>query len=161
MQHIAVPPLVPPTTRGTLADLPRRNADEDRAGVVFSRWSDGRWADVTHGTFLQEVRALAKGLVAAGVEVGDRVAIMSRTRYEWTLADFAIWTAGAVSVPVYETSSAEQGAWITGDSGAVAVIVETAAHAATLAEVRGHVPSLRDVWQIHSGGAGRAGRRGA
>jgi long-chain acyl-CoA synthetase len=152
VQHIAVPPLVPPTTQGTLADLPRRNADEDRAGVAFSRWSDGGWADVTHGTFLEEVRALAKGLVAAGVEVGDRVAIMSRTRYEWTLADFAIWTAGAVSVPVYETSSAEQVAWITGDSGAVAVIVETAAHAATLAEVRGHVPSLRDVWQIHSGG---------
>ncbi len=94
---------------------------------------------------------MARGLVAAGISAGDRVALMSRTRYEWTLADFAIWAAGAVTVPIYETSSAEQVQWILSDSGAVAVIVETPAHAGTVGEVRADVPDLRDVWQIESG----------
>jgi long-chain acyl-CoA synthetase len=143
---------VPPATEGNLSDLPARNGLERPDHVAFSRRQGTQWVDVTSGRFLAEVRALAKGLVAAGVDIGDRVAIMSRTRYEWTLADFAIWTAGAVTVPIYETSSAEQISWIVGDSDCVAVILETPAHATTLAEVRDRLPGLRDVWQIDSGG---------
>ena len=91
------------------------------------RAAGGRRLDPGHGAaFAAEVIAVAKGLVARGVEPGDRVALMSRTRYEWTLLDFAIWSAGAVAVPIYETSSAEQVAWILADSGAVALLVETA-----------------------------------
>ena len=82
------------------------------------------------------MRAVAKGLVAAGIEVGDRVALISKTRYEWTLVDYAIWFAGAVTVPVYETSSAEQIEWILGDSGATAVVAEGPAHTARIAERR-------------------------
>jgi long-chain acyl-CoA synthetase len=152
VKDIAVPPLVPPATEGNLSDLPARNGLERPDHVAFSRRQGTQWVDVTSGRFLAEVRALAKGLVAAGVDIGDRVAIMSRTRYEWTLADFAIWTAGAVTVPIYETSSAEQISWIVGDSDCVAVILETPAHATTLAEVRDRLPGLRDVWQIDSGG---------
>jgi long-chain acyl-CoA synthetase len=152
VKDIAVPPLVPLATEGNLSDLPARNGLERPDHVAFSRRQGTQWVDVTSGRFLAEVRALAKGLVAAGVDVGDRVAIMSRTRYEWTLADFAIWTAGAVTVPIYETSSAEQISWIVGDSDCVAVILETPAHATTLAEVRDRLPGLRDVWQIDKGG---------
>ena len=87
--------------------------------------SGGGWTDVTAATFAADVAALAKGLIAAGIGVGDAVGIMSRTRYEWTVADFALWSAGAVPVPIYETSSPEQVEWILADSGAVGVIVET------------------------------------
>ena len=97
---------------------------------------DGGWDDVTAAEFHAEVRGVAKGLIAAGVEPGDRVALMSRTRYEWTLLDYAIWYAGAVTVPIYETSSAEQVDWILSDSGARAVVVESADHLARVAEVR-------------------------
>ena len=92
------------------------------------------WQDVTAGQFRDEVTALAKGLIAAGHRPGDRVALMSRTRYEWTLVDYAIWAAGAVTVPIYETSSAEQVEWILSDSGARAVIAETPPTLETIAE---------------------------
>ena len=161
MKDIAVPPLVPVTTEGNLSDLPARNGLERPGHAAFARREGTRWVDVTNAQFLAEVRALAKGLVAAGVEVGDRVAIMSKTRYEWTLADFAIWTAGAVAVPIYETSSAEQISWIVGDSDCVAVILETPTHARTLAEVRDGLPGLRDVWQIDTGGLDELATAGA
>ena len=90
-----------------------------------------------------EVTALAKGLIAAGIETGDRVAVMSHTRYEWTLIDYAIWTAGAVTVPVYETSSAEQAEWILSDSGARACFVETAAYEQRHRRVPGAGPGAR------------------
>ncbi len=151
MKDMAVPPLVAPTTVGSLADLPARKATERPDAVGFRRRLGDRWVDVTYAEFLADVRQLAKGLVAAGVQVGDRVGLMSKTRYEWTVADFAVWTAGAVVVPVYETSSAEQIAWICTDSSPVAILVETADHAATVAEVRDQLPDLRDVWQIDAG----------
>src|SRR5580698_2282053 len=110
------------------------------------------WADLTAATFRDEVLGLAKGLVAAGIGAGDRVALMSHTRYEWTLIDYAIWTAGAVTVPVYETSSAEQAEWILGDSGARACFVENAAYAQTIESFRDRVPALMHVWGIESGG---------
>lgn len=105
-----------------------------------------RWADVTAGEFLDQVRDVAGGLVLAGVEAGDRVALMSRTRYEWTLLDYAIWFAGAVSVPLYETSSADQIEWILADSGATAMVVETEEHLARLDRVRHRVEALEHVW---------------
>src|SRR6202011_285676 len=112
-----------------LTDAIVERAQREPDTVVMRRKAaDGPpiWRDVTAGGFGAEVAALAKGLVAAGIEAGDRVALLSRTRYEWTLADYAIWMAGAVTVPVYETSSAEQAEWILSDSGARACFVETA-----------------------------------
>jgi long-chain acyl-CoA synthetase len=118
---------------------------------MFSRRSggpDSPWVDVTAAEFLAEVTAVAKGLVAAGVEVGDRVALISKTRYEWTLLDYAIWFAGAVTVPIYETSSAEQVRWILADSGARAVVAETPDHLARIAESRAELDQLNHVWSL-------------
>ncbi len=161
MQSLVVPPLVPPSTVGSLADLPGRNAAAAPGRVAFSRREGSRWVDVTAAEFHQEVRALAKGLVAAGVAPGDRVALMSKTRYEWTLVDFAIWTVGAVTVPIYETSSADQVAWILEDSGSVAIVVETAAHEATVEAIRDHAVGLRSVWQIDGGALAALGTGGS
>jgi len=151
LREYAVPALVPTDPDKNLTDLVVTNATEAPHAVVLSRPVGGRWQDVTAREFLAEVTALAKGLVAAGVQAGDRVALMSKTRYEWTLTDFAIWFAGAITVPIYETSSAEQVQWILSDSGCVAVVVETNAHGATVAEVRDSIPALKDVWTIDSG----------
>ncbi len=136
----------------SLADAVTEHARTAPDAVLFRRRVDGRWTPVTTREFAIEVHALAAGLVAAGVQPGDRVALMGRTRYEWTLVDYAVWAAGAVTVPVYETSSAEQVQWNLGDSGAVAAVVETPAHATTLEQVRGRLPDLRAVWQIDAGG---------
>jgi long-chain acyl-CoA synthetase len=134
------------------ADAVFTNAAEAPDTVVLARRVDGRWLDVTATAFRDEVVALAKGLVAAGVQPGDRVGLMSKTRYEWTLIDYAIWTAGAVTVPVYETSSSEQIAWNLGDSEAVAAFFESAGHLEQYAEVQADLPSLKNVWQIDGGG---------
>ena len=117
--------------------------------AAFARKVDGAWRTVTSREFAAQVTALAAGLIAAGVEVGDRIAVMSGTRYEWMLCDFAIWTAGAVSVPVYETSSPAQVAWILRDSGAVAVFVENQKYAALVEEAG--APSVRHVWLMDRG----------
>jgi long-chain acyl-CoA synthetase len=149
-EHLA-PPLVEPTTEGSLADLPARNAARNPGNIAFAKKDAGRWVDITAAQFNDEVRAVARGLIAAGVKPGDRLAIMSKTRYEWTLVDFAVWTAGAISVPVYETSSAEQVHWILQDSGAVGIVLETPAHEAVLGEVRDQLAGLKHVWQIDGG----------
>ncbi len=128
---------------------------EDPSRVLFEVRADGdpaaAWTPVTHAQFAAQVTGLAKGFVAAGIRPGDRVAIMSRTRYEWTLLDFALWTAGAVPVPIYETSSPGQMHWILSDSGARALIVESAAHAASAESIRGDLPELTAVWQLSAG----------
>jgi long-chain acyl-CoA synthetase len=139
-----------PTT-GNLTDDVVTNAREAGSTVQFSRrpgGPDSGWEDVTAAEFLAEVSAVAKGLIAAGIEVGDRVALISKTRYEWTLFDYAIWFAGAVTVPVYETSSAEQVHWILSDSGARAVVTETPDHLARVREIRGDLDDLNHVWSI-------------
>jgi len=151
VQDKVVAPLVPPTTEGNLARTVVENARRTPHRVVFARRSADGWSDVTAAQFADDVAALAKGFVAAGIEVGDRVGLMSRTRYEWTLVDYALWTTGAVTVPIYETSSSEQVAWILNDSGAVAVVVETPAHASAVSTVRERVSALKDVWQIDAG----------
>ncbi len=153
MREYSVPEVVPdPDPHATMADAVRRNAAEAPDAVVFSRRSGAAWLPVTTTEFAAEVEALARGLVGSGVGVGDRVGLMSRTRYEWTLVDYAIWTAGAVTVPIYETSSAEQVEWILGDSGAVALVVETPGHEKVYAEVSAQLPEVRAVWQIEGGG---------
>ncbi|MEU6395134.1 AMP-binding protein [Streptomyces sp. NPDC046939] len=161
MREFSLPALYEVPADGNLTDIVRRNAAQHPDVAVIGRKTDGVWQDVTSVEFLADVRAAAKGLIAAGVQAGDRVALMSRTRYEWTLLDFAIWSAGAITVPVYETSSAEQIQWILGDSGAVAIVVESPAHSAAVDSVRGRLPELRHVWQIESGGVDELRRDGA
>ncbi|MFJ9036271.1 AMP-dependent synthetase/ligase [Streptomyces sp. NPDC102406] len=160
MREFSLPALYEVPADGNLTDIVRRNAAQHPDVAVVGRKVDGVWQDVTSVRFLAEVRAAAKGLIAAGVRPGDRVALMSRTRYEWTLLDFAIWSAGAITVPVYETSSAEQIQWILGDSGAVGILLESDAHAASVASVRDRLPELRHVWQIDAGGVEELNRAG-
>jgi len=148
----AVPALTTLGPHANLADAVWDNAAVDGDAVQFARPGPAGWRDVTCRTFRDEVAALAAGLIGAGVQPGDRIALMSKTRYEWTLVDYAIWAAGAVTVPVYETSSAEQVLWILADSGAVAVVVETPAHAAIVADLRGDLPALREAWCLDAGG---------
>ncbi|MFJ6213897.1 AMP-dependent synthetase/ligase [Streptomyces sp. NPDC092296] len=161
MREFSLPALYEVPSGGNLSDLIHRNAEVHPTLAVVSRKTDGRWQDVTATGFLAEVRAAAKGLIAAGIGPGDRVGIMSRTRYEWTLLDFAVWCAGAVTVPVYETSSAEQVEWILGDSGAVAVVTETAGHRATVERARERLPELAHVWEFDAGAVEELTRGGA
>jgi long-chain acyl-CoA synthetase len=128
MTTYSVDPLVPAATEGNLTELIAHRAWFEPERVMMSRPLGEGWQPVTAREVEAEVRATAKGLVAAGINVGDRVAIMARTRYEWTILDFAIWYAGGCVVPIYETSSAEQVDWILSDSGSVGVIVEAPTH---------------------------------
>jgi long-chain acyl-CoA synthetase len=149
LRDYSTPALVEITDTDGLADIVFSRAASQPQTVVMRRRSDGgSWQDVTAATFRSEVSGLAKGLVAAGVEPGDRVGLMSATRYEWTLIDYAIWAAGAVTVPVYETSSAEQVEWILGDSGARAVFAEADKHADLIAAARDRLPELTQVWRV-------------
>ncbi|MFE4872771.1 AMP-dependent synthetase/ligase [Streptomyces sp. NPDC056682] len=161
MREFSLPALYEVPSDGNLTDLIRRNAAQHPDVAVMGRKIAGAWADVTARQFLAEVRAIAKGLIAAGVDAGDRVALLSRTRYEWVLLDFAIWSAGAVTVPVYETSSPEQIQWILGDSGATVAIVESEAHQASVAAVQGGLPALKGIWQIDKDAVGRLTALGA
>ncbi|MCW2681816.1 MAG: putative long-chain fatty acid ligase [Frankiales bacterium] len=152
MQEYSTPPAVEVGASDSLTDAVHKRAASSPDDVVFTRKVDGRWAPVTAKEFATEVASVAAGLVAAGVQAGDRVGLMCKTRYEWTLCDYAIWTAGGVTVPIYETSSAEQVQWNLGDSGATACIVESAGHQAQLDEVRDQLPDLKGAWQIDAGG---------
>jgi len=127
------------------------NAVETPNRVVLARSVGGDWVDVTARQFHDEVVGVAKGLMAAGVGPGARVALLSRTRYEWTLVDYAIWYAGAVTVPVYETSSPGQIRWILADAECVFAIVEAPEHAASVEKIRQDVPALLDVLVIDDG----------
>ncbi|MFZ3556969.1 MULTISPECIES: AMP-dependent synthetase/ligase [unclassified Streptomyces] len=161
MREFSLPALYEVPADGNLTDIVRRNAAQHPDVAVIGRKVGGTWTDVTSVEFLAEVRAAAKGLIASGVQAGDRIGLMSRTRYEWTLLDFAIWSAGAITVPVYETSSPEQIQWILGDSGAVGILVELDAHAAAVESVRHGLPQLTHVWQIEGGGLDELVRAGA
>ena len=124
------------------------HAESCPGAVGFKRRVNGTWTPVTWREFAGEVRDLAAGFIAAGIQPGDRVGLMSRTRFEWTLLDYAILTAGGVTVPIYPTSSLEQVEWILGDSGAVAVVAETDDHAGKIAVARAGLPALSHVWEI-------------
>ena len=155
MREFSVPPVVAIGDNASLVDPMWDNAASAPDAVQFARRVDGAWQDVTCSQFLDEVVAVARGLLAAGIEPGDRVGLMSKTRYEWTLVDYAIWSCGAVTVPVYETSSAEQVAWILEDSGAVACFVETAAHPTIVTGVREfeHLWRLDDLDELIASGS--------
>jgi long-chain acyl-CoA synthetase len=127
MNEITIPSIIPTAVAGNLTNLIAERAWFEPERVVVSRPLGDGWQAVTAKEYEAEIRSVAKGLIASGISIGDRVAIMAKTRYEWTVLDFAIWYAGAVPVPIYETSSAEQVDWILSDSSAVAVIVETPA----------------------------------
>jgi long-chain acyl-CoA synthetase len=145
------PALVPVARSARLTDDVVRNEAEAPAAIALARRVGGTWVDVSAARFAEEVRAVARGLVATGVQPGDRVGIMSRTRYEWTVTDYAVWWAGGVVVPIYETSSAEQVSWILSDSGAVAVFLESPRHVEVFAEVADGLPGLRDVHVFDDG----------
>jgi long-chain acyl-CoA synthetase len=150
MREFAVPAVATIGDAATLADPVWQGAEQRPDQVRFRRRRPGGrgWEDVTAARFRDEVTALARGLLAAGIEAGDRVGLMSSTRYEWTLIDYAIWAVGAVTVPIYETSSAEQVAWILSDSGAVACFVETPPHRVVVDQARATLPVLENVWEI-------------
>jgi len=146
MNQISIPPLVPAATAGNLTNLIAERAWFEPERITMSRPLGEGWQPVTAREVDEEVRATAKGLIAAGVQIGDRVAIMARTRYEWTILDFATWYAGGVVVPIYDTSSAEQIDWILNDSHSVAIIVETPALRDLVQTV---IPShTRNVWTM-------------
>ncbi|MFE3829240.1 AMP-dependent synthetase/ligase [Streptomyces sp. NPDC059092] len=169
VREVSVPPLARPVRRGSLAGIPFDNAREAPDAVVISRKRTGpgptakskpsrgrsgsgpEWQDITAAAFAAEVLAVAKGLIAEGLRPGDRLAIMSRTTYEWTLLDFAAWAAGLVTVPIYPTSSAFQVRWILQDSGAVACVVEDGIQARLISQERDRLPGLTRLWTVERG----------
>jgi long-chain acyl-CoA synthetase len=161
VREYSTPLTVTVPSTGSLTDDIVVNAEQHPDAPAISRRTAPHepWTDVSAAQFLEEVRRTAKGLVAAGIMPGDRVALMSKTRYEWTLLDYAIWYAGAVTVPVYETSSAEQVGWILADSGARAVVVETIRHASLVEGLSmGHV---EHVWTLDAGAVAQLEALGA
>jgi len=150
--EFATAPLVAPDPEANTTDLLVERVRATPDAALFSLpTADGGWSPVTTREFHEQVVALAKGFVAAGIQPGDKVGLMCKTRYEWTLIDFAMWFAGAVLVPIYETSSPAQVRWNLSDSGSIAVIVETADHFARFDEVHPDLPAIRNVWQIDLG----------
>jgi long-chain acyl-CoA synthetase len=152
VNEYVLPPLIPADPAANIGDLlvERVRATPDLPLFAVPTPA-GDWADVTAAEFLTRVRAVAKGLVAAGIEPGERIGLMCKTRYEWTLLDFAVFFAGAVLVPIYETSSPSQLKWNLADSGATAIIVETADHFARFDEIHDDVPHVGTVLQLDRG----------
>ncbi|MFJ8533320.1 AMP-dependent synthetase/ligase [Streptomyces sp. NPDC093591] len=151
VREARTPPLAPHPATGSTADLPFTNAAEAPDAVVLRRKQGTTWHPVTATAFAHEVTAVAKGLIAAGLEPGGRVAVMSRTRYEWTVLDFAIWAAGGQTVPVYATSSADQVDWIVRDSGARYVVTETAENTETVTTGTAAHEQPPHIWQLDEG----------
>jgi long-chain acyl-CoA synthetase len=152
VREYSIPALADIPATANLADMvTRRAAEQPRTVALRRKGADGTWEDVTTSQFADDVHALAKGLIAAGVAAGDRVAIMSHTSYEWTLVDYAVWTVGAIVVPIYETSSAEQAEWILSNSAARVVIAETDAFEKMITGARDRLPALEHLWRVRPG----------
>lgn len=152
MKEFVVPAVVTPDPDANVSDLLVDRVRQTPNGPLFALpTADGGWSDVTAAEFHRQVKALAKGLIAAGVQPGEKIGFMCKTRYEWTLVDFAAWFAGAILVPIYETSSPSQVQYILDDSEAHHVILETADHFARYDEVAGDLPRISHVWQMHLG----------
>jgi long-chain acyl-CoA synthetase len=160
VQELHVASKITTLTQRNTADFVYDNAETGPTHVALRRRDGAVWHDVTAAQFADEVTAVAKGLIAAGIVPGDRVAVMSKTRYEWTVADFALFTVGAVVVPIYETSSAEQVQWILLDSAARGIFVETPGHAEIVESVRADLPDLVHVWQFEDGAVAALVERG-
>src|SRR6478609_4061976 len=146
-----VPPVVTADPEANTTDLLIERVRLTPDEPLFAVPDGAGWKDVSAADFLAQVKAVAKGLVASGIEPGDKIGLMCKTRYEWTLIDFATWFAGAVLVPIYETSSPAQVQWNLSDSGATAIIVETADHFARFDEVHADLPDVTRVWQVDLG----------
>lgn len=159
--EFSVPAIVAPPTTGNLVDHIIEPAVANPHSVALSVHRGGAWVGVTSQQFLEEVKAVAKGLIAAGVDAGARVGIMSRTRYEWTVVDYAVWYAGGVGVPIYETSSAEQVQWILSDSDAVAVFLESDKNKAVFDEVAPDLPNVAHAWIFDHGAIDQLKEAGA
>ena len=152
MKEFSTPAVVPADPQANASQLLVDRLARDPDGVLFALpTAEGGWSDLTTSQFHTQVVALAKGFMAAGIEPGDKVGFMCKTRYEWTLVDFALWFAGAVMVPIYETSAPGQVEYTLADSEAIAVIVETADHFQRFDEIASDVPAVAHVWQMHTG----------
>ncbi|OAN38469.1 AMP-dependent synthetase/ligase [Microbacterium sp. H83] len=161
MVQFEVPAVVPADPEGNVADLLAKRVEATPDRALFAVPEGDGWRDISAKDFEAAVIALAKGFVAAGIQPGGKVGFLARTTYEWTLVDFALFYAGAVMVPIYETSSPSQIQWILEDSGAIALIVESPEHFAKVDEVRGDLPLLREVWQLHLDAIGSLTAQGA
>ncbi len=152
MREFTVPATTMVDDQENLTDAVWANAERFAGATSFRRRIDGGWADVTAREFADQVIGVAKGLIAAGIERGDRIALLSKTRYEWTLLDYAIWAAGGSTVPIYETSSPEQVEWILSDSGAKTIMIETPAHREMVQVLADRLGSPALIWQIEPAG---------
>lgn len=149
MRTYDAPALIVSAETDNVTDLLINRVAETPKLAIYSRaQEDGSWVDVSAEEFLAQVQDLAKGLIASGIQPGQAVAIMSRTRYEWTLLDFALWFAGAVPVPIYESSSASQMQWILSDSDCVALFIENEEHYHRYREIQDHTPLVRQIWRF-------------
>jgi long-chain acyl-CoA synthetase len=161
VRELTVPSEGGTPTVTNVAEYVFANAAEFPQRTALRRHVDGRWVDITSVQFADDVVAVARGLIAAGIAPRDRVALMAKTCYEWTLFDFALLAIGAVVVPIYETSSAAQVEWILADSGARAIVIETAQHEAIVESVRGAIPDVVAVWRIEGDAVGTLTAAGA
>ena len=151
MVQFEVPAVVPADAQANVTDLLVDRVKKTPEMALFAVPEGAGWRDITAKEFHRQVVGLAKGFIAAGIQPGDKVGFVARTTYEWTLVDFGLFFAGAVMVPIYETSSPAQIQWNMSDSGAIAIILESPDHFARFDEVRGDLPLVRDVWQLHLG----------
>lgn len=151
MDKVEMPAVVPADPNANATELLLARVEKSPMSPLFGVQRGDTWVDVTALEFYQQVIALAKGFVAAGIQPGDRVGLMCRTRFEWSLIDFAMWFAGGVLVPIYETSAPSQIEWIVSDSGAVAIMFETDEMRARFTEISTNVPAIRNQWIIDSG----------
>ncbi|MDD7940509.1 AMP-dependent synthetase/ligase [Actinomycetospora lutea] len=153
MQQYTEPAVGKVADDDNLTSAPWANAEAHGGDVAYRRLAQDAWQPVTFAAFRDEVAAVAKGFIAAGLQPGDRVGLISKTRYEWTLVDYALWAAGAVTLPIYETSSSDQVEWCLSDSGARGVVIESDEHRGIVEALREKLPELAYVWQIE-GSAG-------
>jgi long-chain acyl-CoA synthetase len=152
VREFSVPASFEVGERDNIASAVYSHERDDPDHVIFQRLVDGQWRDVTAAEAASQIRSAALGLIAERVKPGDRVALLSATRYEWPIIDFAIMSVGALTVPIYETSSAEQVKFVLGDSGAVLAFAETDAHAEKIEALMGDLPDLRKVFRIEGTG---------
>lgn len=149
MKTYELPSLVKSASNENITDLLVQRARKTPNLPLFGvEDSPGTWREVSAQSFLEQVQDLARGFIAAGIKPGDAVALMSRTRYEWALIDYALWFAGAVSVPIYETSAPAQIEWVLSDSEAVALIVETKEHQERFEKIKANTPKISNVWRL-------------
>lgn len=151
MKSIETPAIVAASPDDNTTDLLRERVLATPDDILFGVPEGEGWRDISARQFESEVSALAKGFIEAGIEAGNKVAFMCKTKYEWTLVDFALWYAGAVMVPIYETSAPSQIQWILEDSGAIGIIVESSEHFAKFDEVHAEVPAVQHVWMLERG----------